>query len=90
MGAVMKAMIRADGFNNVILGDSHDGRFVAVYYGEVRSQPEYERMRFSVVMPCLRRPKNANQGETDETRREMRDLRVQGAQFTMSLPSELC
>ena len=90
MGVVMKAMIRADGFNKFIMGNSHDRRFVAVYYGEVRSQPEYERMRFSVVMPCLRRPKNVNQGETDETRREMRDLHVPEANFTMSLPGELC
>ena len=70
MGVVMKAMIRADGFNNVILGSSYDRRFVAVYNGEVRSQPEYERMRPSIVVPCLRRLENVNQGETHETRRD--------------------
>jgi len=70
MGVVMKAMIRADGFNNVILGNSHYRRFVAVYNGEVRSQSEYERMRLSVVVLCLRRLENVNQGETHETGRD--------------------
>jgi hypothetical protein len=70
MDAVKKPMVRADGFNNFILGSSHDRRFMAAYNREGRSRPEYAGMHPSVVVPCLRRLKNVNQGETDKTRRD--------------------